>query len=367
MSTSQIISSARPVRLVLMALMALSLSACAETQFLAAKWKDYKGPSGQQGYFKVGKPYTVDGRTYRPSESYSLDETGVASWYGPGFHASKTANGERFSQDELTAAHRTLQLPALVRVTNLENGRSLVVRVNDRGPFSRGRIIDVSKKAADLLGFKNKGTARVRLQVLAEESRQMADAARRGEDTRGRELALNNLPPEQQLAYGNPSSFTGPSSSSVPITMTDAPTSVAMTAGEQGVAPDIMAAGYTEPQVISAPLPSSNTVYTPSGVQGRVASSGAFYPDPVVKQFPVTPNALYVQTGSFSNPENANRVVTSLHGLGPVRVKSVLVGNTTFYRVQVGPVQDVAVADRLLSQTINRGYPDARIMVDDNL
>lgn len=361
--TSQIISSARPVRVVLMALMALSLSACAETQFLAAKWKDYKGPSGQQGYFKVGKPYTVDGRTYRPSESYSLDETGVASWYGPGFHASRTANGEKFSQDELTAAHRTLQLPALVRVTNLENGRSLVVRVNDRGPFSRGRIIDVSKKAADLLGFKNKGTARVRLQVLAEESRQMADAARRGEDTRGRELALNNLPPGQKLAYGNQASFPGTESSA---SMTDA----LATGGpviEPGTSPDIMAAGYTEPQVISAPLPSSNTVYTPSGVQGRVASSGAFYPDPVVKQFPVTPNALYVQTGSFSNPENANRVVTSLHGLGPVRIKNVVVNGSTFYRVQVGPVQDVAVADRLLSQTINRGYPDARIMVDDNL
>ncbi len=361
--TSQIISSARPVRLVLMALMALSLSACAETQFLAAKWKDYKGPSGQQGYFKVGKPYTVDGRTYRPSESYSLDETGVASWYGPGFHASRTANGEKFSQDELTAAHRTLQLPALVRVTNLENGRSLVVRVNDRGPFSRGRIIDVSKKAADLLGFKNKGTARVRLQVLAEESRQMADAARRGEDTRGRELALNNLPPGQQLAYGNQASFPGAESSS---SMTDALANRGPVI-EPGTSPDIMAAGYTEPQVISAPLPSGNTVYTPSGIQGRVASSGAFYPDPVVKQFPVTPSALYVQTGSFSNPENANRVVTSLHGLGPVRVKNVVVNGATFYRVQVGPVQDVAVADRLLSQTINRGYPDARIMVDDNL
>lgn len=96
----------------------------------------------------------------------------VWAWH----HGKSTANGEEFSTDELTAAHRTLQLPSLVRVTDLENGRSVILRVNDRGPFAKGRIIDVSKKAADLLAFRNRGTARVRVQVLAE-SRQMAAAA----------------------------------------------------------------------------------------------------------------------------------------------------------------------------------------------
>ena len=93
-------------------------------------------------------------------------QTGIASWYGPQFHGKRTANGEYFDQEELTAAHPTLPMPVLVRVTNLENGRSLVVRVNDRGPFVNGREIDLSRKAAELLGYDRKGTARVRVQYV---------------------------------------------------------------------------------------------------------------------------------------------------------------------------------------------------------
>jgi rare lipoprotein A len=95
-------------------------------------------------------------------------QVGKASWYGPGFHGRRTASGERFNQNALTAAHPSLHLPSLVRVTNVENGRTVVVRVNDRGPYRRGRIIDVSRGAARQLGFLQKGTARVRLEVLRE-------------------------------------------------------------------------------------------------------------------------------------------------------------------------------------------------------
>lgn len=112
---------------------------------------------------KIGKPYQVAGITYYPADEREYREEGVASWYGPGFHAGSTANGERYDQDDLTAAHRTLPMPSWVEVENRDNGRKLTVRINDRGPFARGRIIDLSRKAAQLLGVDRAGTARVRL------------------------------------------------------------------------------------------------------------------------------------------------------------------------------------------------------------
>jgi rare lipoprotein A len=112
---------------------------------------------------KIGKPYQVFGVWYYPADDRDYDETGVASWYGPGFQALDTANGERYDQDDLTAAHKTLPMPSYVEVTNLENGRKLVVRINDRGPFAKGRIIDLSRRSAQLLGVDKAGTAKVRV------------------------------------------------------------------------------------------------------------------------------------------------------------------------------------------------------------
>lgn len=112
---------------------------------------------------KIGKPYQVAGVTYYPADDRDYREAGIASWYGPGFHAGSTANGETYDQDDLTAAHRTLPMPSWVEVENLDNGRKLTVRINDRGPFARGRIIDLSRRAGILLGLDRAGTARVRL------------------------------------------------------------------------------------------------------------------------------------------------------------------------------------------------------------
>ncbi len=119
------------------------------------------------GTYKVGQPYQIDGTWYYPKEDPTYDETGVASWYGPNFYEKATANGEIYHAGDLTAAHRTLPMPVNVRVTNLDNGKSLVVRVNDRGPFAKGRIIDLSEHAAELLGYKTTGTARVRVQFVS--------------------------------------------------------------------------------------------------------------------------------------------------------------------------------------------------------
>lgn len=119
-----------------------------------------------QGMVKVGRPYRIGGVWYYPQINEDYDETGAASWYGPNFHGRPTANGERFDMNKLTAAHRTLPLPSTVLVTNLENGRSLKLRVNDRGPFVDNRIIDVSRRAAQFLGFERQGVAQVRVQLV---------------------------------------------------------------------------------------------------------------------------------------------------------------------------------------------------------
>lgn len=118
------------------------------------------------GRYQVGKPYKVAGNWYHPSEDTNYDETGKASWYGPNFHGRLTANGEVFDQFHLSAAHPTLPLPSYVRVQNQSNGRSVVVRVNDRGPFAHNRLIDLSRRTAEVLGFIQDGTAQVRVTYL---------------------------------------------------------------------------------------------------------------------------------------------------------------------------------------------------------
>src|ERR1700704_984574 len=119
------------------------------------------------GTYRVGKPYTVAGRVYVPEEDTGYREEGLASWYGDDFHGRLTANGEVFDMASLTAAHPTLPMPCYARVTNLGNGKSLVVRVNDRGPYHGNRLIDVSNRAAELLEFKGNGVARVRVEYVA--------------------------------------------------------------------------------------------------------------------------------------------------------------------------------------------------------
>jgi rare lipoprotein A len=118
------------------------------------------------GTYRVGKPYTVAGRIYVPEEDVNYREEGLASWYGDDFHGRLTANGEVFDMSSLTAAHPTLPMPSYARVTNLSNGKSLIVRVNDRGPYHGNRLIDVSNKAAELLEFKSTGVARVRVEYV---------------------------------------------------------------------------------------------------------------------------------------------------------------------------------------------------------
>ncbi len=177
-----------------MALMiAVFFTGCAETELASHLFKQvpFVKSSKSIGHFKVGSSYKIKGRRYYPKETYNHTEVGMASWYGPGFHGKKTANGEIFNKGDLTAAHRTLQLPSIIRVTNLRNGRSVIVRVNDRGPFAHERVLDLSEHAAAVLGYKNQGITKVKIEVLSKESRMVAQAAKQGRDTRGVEVALN--------------------------------------------------------------------------------------------------------------------------------------------------------------------------------
>lgn len=118
------------------------------------------------GVYRIGSPYMVAGRVYVPEADPNYRADGLASWYGEDFHGRATANGEIFDLNGISAAHPTLPLPSYVRVANLSNGRSLIVRVNDRGPYHANRIIDVSMRAAHLLGFTNRGTAWVRVEYV---------------------------------------------------------------------------------------------------------------------------------------------------------------------------------------------------------
>lgn len=148
----------------------------------------------ERGSYKVGRPYQIFGVWYTPREDFGYVEEGVASWYGSDFNGLPTANGEKYDMYAMTAAHPTLQMPSVVRVTNLQNDRAVIVRVNDRGPFAHNRVIDMSYAAAEALGFARQGTTRVRVEVLPGPSRMVAQLARDGADPRTQTAALATAP-----------------------------------------------------------------------------------------------------------------------------------------------------------------------------
>ena len=310
----------------------LTMTACSEVEFGSAMYKKFNRPQNtvdsptQQGALKIGKPYTVMGKTYYPQETYDYVETGIASWYGPGFHAKSTASGERYDQNELTAAHRTLQMPSLVKVTNLDNGRSVVVRVNDRGPFARGRIMDVSAKAAELLGMVRTGTARVKLELLANESRALANAARTGKSTKGVEVAFNSTGqlPSSYSSYVAPS---GPVPSDVQLSESDL---------SQAAKVDNISGHY---------------------------KGGNFYPNPVVQQVAVSKTQIYVQAGAFGQIDNANHLAQKLASIGNATVAPVSYAGRTLYKVRLGPLDTVPAADKVLAKVLANGQSDAIIIV----
>ena len=253
----------------------------------------------------VGKPYVVAGRTFYPTRHPKRVQVGVASWYGPKFHRRKTSNGEWFDMNYLSAAHPTMPLPSYVKVTNLENGRTVVVRVNDRGPFVGTRIIDLSHAAAKRLGYLNKGKARVRVEYLGD--------APLGDDRRL--LArLNRL--SHQPAYRIAAALKG------------RPVAVARVPMDKAMTPPVEVAGLA-----AAP-------------RRTVAAPGYF-----------------VQVATFADPANAEALRRRLAVHGPVRTETVQIDGARYIRVRMGPFASRDDAVLAQARAAEAGLPGARIVI----
>ena len=281
--------------------------------------------TGGSGTYKVGTPYQIGGVWYYPKEDPFYDETGIASWYGHDFHGKLTANGEQYNMDALTAAHRTLPLPTIVRVTNLENGKSLRLRVNDRGPYARGRIIDVSRRASELLGFQRNGTARVRVEY--EGRGKVADP------TQSADLDPNHAP--------------GSSVRAAPLSNVAA-TDLAPPPGAQAAAPVA-----TTPSLPVPPTAASTASPTDNEPDGIVST----------EQVPAV-TRLWVQVGSFTSPQNADRLVANLSRVGVAQSSRVLLNGKPMFRVRFGPFNAVEEADSMLDKVISAGQNGAQIIVE---
>lgn len=254
------------------------------------------------GRSMVGKPYRVKGKTYVPRHDPDYSATGLASWYGPNFHGRKTANGEVYDMNDLSAAHPTLPLPSYVRVTNLSNQRSVVVRVNDRGPFAHGRIIDVSANAAALLDFKSRGVAKVKVDYVG-------PARMDGRDQR------------TLMA-----SYDGPNTKAKRRTMfasrkappTAKPITVASVRAKQpmAIAPAAMPAAFDDP---IGPLILQSDFITSYAETPRFTKAHAAAADLAATRT-LSTAATTVQLGVFADAANAERIGSHFNRFGPISV-----------------------------------------------
>ena len=253
------------------------------------------------GIYKIGTPYQIMGSWYYPRENPNYNEVGIASWYGSKFHGRRTANGEIFDMNLLTAAHPTLPMPVRARVTNLENGKSIIVRINDRGPFAKDREIDLSRKAAEVLGFRDKGTTQVRVQYLGRAP--MYDSV--GRLIRGQE----------------PASFIA----------------------EKPRTPD------ENKRVAAAPVEQVEK----QTLDGRTIAD----PPP-----PIASKRYAVQVGVFSSRFNAERLKRQLDRITPAEVSEAEINGETYYRVKVGGANVREDARQTRDMLVSAGHQDAVIV-----
>jgi rare lipoprotein A len=306
------------------------LGACAQTQLLvhtAKRISQSETQTPKSGRYKIGTPYQIKGVWYYPSVDYEYKETGIASWYGPGFDGKITANGETYDQNALTAAHRTLPMPSIVQVTNLENGRSIKITVNDRGPYAFGRIIDMSRRGAQLLGFHRKGTARVKVEILPDESRMLAHSLKNGAT-----LARIGTPIRRDINVSKPQVASG---------------SLKPPTGEKSkkIKPKY------KPRATSKVKNENNTKNYPIREE-------------LVLNKPITPTNIYVQAGAFTRFDYANRTAARLSELKNISVSSFKIKGKEYFRVRVGPLGALEKADKILERVIMSGFNNARIVVD---
>ena len=290
--------------------------------------------------YKVGRAYSVNGVWYYPTEVDEYVEVGIASWYGADFHDRVTANGEVYDMEALTAAHRTLPMPSAVQVTNLRNGRTLTLRVNDRGPFANDRIIDVSRRAARLLGFRAQGTTRVRVRYLEDASRRLKLAALNSEIGKIDQVRVAAAP------------------------MTPVRTAPLAPIGGAAVAQ----AETTHPHRVEArsdvlaatpkarpPLPGARIANSSVGVAlrfGRGPGAAASADE-----------SIYVQVGAFSYFSNAVSMRDRVAHLGYAQITQYDRDPATLYRVRVGPMSSLPDAQSMLSRVVDAGVTGAQIII----
>ena len=270
--------------------------------------------------YKIGNPYEVSGVWYYPERDLAYDETGIGSWYGDEFAGRLTANGEIFDPSKVTAAHKTLPMPSVVRVTNLENGKSLVVRINDRGPFVAGRVIDLSREAARLIGYRDEGLARVRVQILAEQTLRLEKLAKSG--------------------------------------------NFAEVTGEVVTMPIV--AAVKQPEVsVTAKSSTGRTLNSDNG-DDNVSALELLARSRVGEVITVAPieTQIWVQIGAFYAEANAANVLAKVEGVGAGQISPTDVLGQTLHRVRIGPLNSIEAADNALDGVIELGFSGARIVVD---
>ncbi|WP_424955877.1 septal ring lytic transglycosylase RlpA family protein [Hyphomicrobium sp. 1Nfss2.1] len=260
------------------------------------------------GVYKVGRPYRVAGRWYHPHEDPNYDRTGVASWYGTGFHGRRTANGEVYDMYALTAGHPTLPLPSYAYVTNLQNGRTILVRVNDRGPYAKDRLIDLSYQSARTLGFHQHGLARVRVRYAGR-------APLNGDDSAERRFLAQSQSGNRYAAVQTGTSAISTGSLRSP--------------GQQ---PTWSVAQYRR------------------GLTGK-ASAPAALGSP--------PPAIYLRVGTFRSRPEVERLRWMLAGPDPAAVEPVGAAEADGFRLRLGPYDDAGAASAMARIAAAGFEPDA--------
>ena len=327
------------------------------------------------GIYKIGKPYQIAGRWYYPKEDYNYSETGIASWYGEDFNGKRTANGERYNMNTLTAAHRTLPLPCIVKVTNLQNGRSVVVRVNDRGPYVKDRIIDLSKHGAQLLGYMGQGTTKVKVEIMEKESKAL-------------KAAMLNEPQEQQAE----ALAAAESATPAPSLMESSAERVEISKEESKKMAEVyasagnnkIATGSYEPQGKTAEpavygsaaaadgstktgalgqVSTTEHVSDSKGVYGKAANNPAAVGAKATNSrgYQYQSGYYYIQAGAFSRYDLAHKQMVRLKEYGSSHIMNVESNGKKVYRVVVGPFsqqQEAVVAQAKLKYY---GVTDTRI------
>jgi rare lipoprotein A len=371
-----------------------------------------KSGKAKSPYVKLGRAYSIKGETYYPKHEPDYDDTGVASWYGPNFHGKQTANGEIYNQYAMTAAHKTLPLPSVVRVTHRENGRSIIVRVNDRGPYADERIIDLSKKAAQKLDMIGSGIAPVRVEYLPEESasyiallaqgkrpdqidfvndvlrpvqfaRERAQPTAAPDATRVETVAVMDLPkklhveqPPKKTSFWsmlNPvSEAAAAETPAVKTTRTDS--LPPLSAPATSIAPPTAPAGPALSPRSPYDVLELQTHHQPEMIGTIPAAQQAPAPVEMLQQraLPLSqkqaPKAAhgasvyFVQVGAFSNPANVTRLEPLFHDSQIERVTVRTANGAEITRVRVGPIDSRALAEKILVRAHANGMADARLI-----